>query len=232
MNPGRMMVEIAARESGGTWFGIAWSGTDFVATAVGGSEADALATVRRCLPAGTKADLHAGASPFLVAAASMLARLEVGDETGKRFTLSREHLSPPLYRIYSAAAAIPIGFVTTYGAIARAVKSEARPVGRAMATNPLYPIVPCHRVVGADFSLIGYGGRQDDGALEAKLARLEAEARGALEDQVLELEWGYLELYPVERVIYATREADARTHRRLGAQAARRNDEALQQRLF
>ena len=46
-----------------------------------------------------------------------------------------------------------------------------------MAGNPLYPIVPCHRVVGADMSLVGYGGKQTTGALTAKLSRLQAEAR-------------------------------------------------------
>ncbi|MBT3272982.1 MAG: MGMT family protein, partial [Spirochaetales bacterium] len=87
----------------------------------------------------------------------LLGELERGKEERKSYSLS-PFLSGPQRRILTAAAAIPIGYVSTYGNIADAAGSEARAVGRAMATNPLYPIVPCHRVVGADMSLVGYGG--------------------------------------------------------------------------
>jgi hypothetical protein len=67
-----------------------------------------------------------------------------------------------------------------------------------MATNHLYPIVPCHRVVGADFSLVGYSGRQDTAALRAKLDRLRAEARGHREERAA----GKLVVTPVEWAIH------------------------------
>lgn len=226
------MVEITARRGGNTWFGIAWSGSDFVATAVGATEASAFAAVRHCLPAGVRARLHAGPSAFVDGAVRLLASLEAGDEANKRYTLSRLHLSAPLFRIHSAAARIPIGYVSTYGAVALAAGSEARAVGRAMATNPLYPIVPCHRVVGSDLSLVGYGGRQDDAALAAKLARLEAEARGAADAKEIDVGTGSLELYPVEWVVAATREEDERMRRRREADAARARDDTLQEQLF
>jgi methylated-DNA-[protein]-cysteine S-methyltransferase len=55
---------------------------------------------------------------------------------------------------------VPFGKTTTYGAIARALgKGKAmRAVGGANHRNPVSIIVPCHRVVGADGSLTGYGG--------------------------------------------------------------------------
>lgn len=62
---------------------------------------------------------------------------------------------------------IPYGQTTTYGAIARRIESEtgkrrsARAVGGAVGHNPLCLIVPCHRVVGADGSLTGFGGGID-----------------------------------------------------------------------
>lgn len=225
-------MEIVARHAGGAWFGIAWSGSDFVATAVGATEAAAYAAVRRCLPTGARAHVHAGRCTFVDEAVRMLADLEAGDESRKRFSLSQEHLSPPLYRIYSVAAAIPIGYVTSYGAIAHAAGSEARAVGRAMATNPLYPIVPCHRVVGSDFSLVGYGGRQDGAALAEKLARLETEARGASDAKEIDAGIGMLVVHAVERVLAEIREADERLRRRRDADAARERAEALQERLF
>ena len=55
---------------------------------------------------------------------------------------------------------VPFGKMTTYGAIARAVGNgqAMRAVGGANHRNPVSIIVPCHRVVGADGSLTGYGG--------------------------------------------------------------------------
>jgi O6-methylguanine-DNA--protein-cysteine methyltransferase len=67
-----------------------------------------------------------------------------------------------------------------------------------MATNPLYPIVPCHRVVGADFSLVGYGGRKNLPALQAKLARLSKEAKGFATEKEVLVNGRRLTVYPVE----------------------------------
>jgi len=76
------------------------------------------------------------------------------------------------------AAAIPLGYVTSYGDVARASGAEARDVGGIMATNPLYPIGRLSRVVGADLALVGYAGSKGPEALRAKLARLSKETRG------------------------------------------------------
>jgi methylated-DNA-[protein]-cysteine S-methyltransferase len=70
--------------------------------------------------------------------------------------------------------AVPYGRTTTYGAIASELgkPGAVRAVGRANATNPLPIIIPCHRVLGSDGKLHGYGAR---GGLETKawLLRLE-----------------------------------------------------------
>jgi methylated-DNA-[protein]-cysteine S-methyltransferase len=71
---------------------------------------------------------------------------------------------------------IPYGETSTYGQIARALgKPEAsRAVGGANHHNPISIIIPCHRVIGADGSLTGYGGE-----LHRKQALLELESRQA-----------------------------------------------------
>ena len=84
--------------------------------------------------------------------------LEAGREEHKSFSLAAEYVGEPLAGVLKVAAAIPLGYVTSYGNIAKASGAEARDVGKVMASNPLYPIVPCHRVVGADLSLVGYAG--------------------------------------------------------------------------
>lgn len=54
--------------------------------------------------------------------------------------------------------AIPVGSVTTYGAMAAALRSSPRAVGQAMRRNPYAPCVPCHRVVASNGCLGGFGG--------------------------------------------------------------------------
>jgi O-6-methylguanine DNA methyltransferase len=63
-------------------------------------------------------------------------------------------------RVRQAVMAIPAGRTASYGEIAAKVgkPDAARAVGRVNATNPLLFAVPCHRVIGADGSLTGYGG--------------------------------------------------------------------------
>ena len=60
---------------------------------------------------------------------------------------------------------IPYGEVTTYAVIAASLTgwrpSHARPVGRAAGQNPISIIIPCHRVIGYDGSLTGYGAGID-----------------------------------------------------------------------
>jgi O-6-methylguanine DNA methyltransferase len=63
-------------------------------------------------------------------------------------------------RVYEITKIIPKGKVVTYGQLARLSGSPraARAIGMCMRTNPNAPHTPCHRVVGADGSLIGYSG--------------------------------------------------------------------------
>lgn len=63
-------------------------------------------------------------------------------------------------RVWAALCGIPYGETVTYGELAAAVgrPTASRAVGLANGKNPIGIIVPCHRVVGADGSLTGYGG--------------------------------------------------------------------------
>lgn len=66
-------------------------------------------------------------------------------------------------RVWSLLREIPFGETTSYGQIARRAgqPNAARAVGLANGSNPIPVIVPCHRVIGADGSLTGFGGGLD-----------------------------------------------------------------------
>ena len=75
-------------------------------------------------------------------------------------------------KVWRALRAIPYGETRTYGEIAAAVGSPkaARAVGMANHQNKILIVVPCHRVIGADGSLVGYGSGLD---MKEALLRLE-----------------------------------------------------------
>jgi methylated-DNA-[protein]-cysteine S-methyltransferase len=107
--------------------------------------------------------------------ADVVAQLEAyfaGELTG--FDLPMEMRGTDFQRrVWAGLCEIPYGETISYGELARRVGSPgaSRAVGLANGRNPVGIIVPCHRVIGADGSLTGYGG-----GLERKLWLLEHEA--------------------------------------------------------
>lgn len=95
----------------------------------------------------------------------------------RSFDLPLDLRGTPFQReVWAAVACIPYGQTITYGDLAQRLgrgPGSARAVGSAVGANPLPILIPCHRVVGAGGSLVGYGG-----GLEAKavLLRLEGVA--------------------------------------------------------
>ncbi|MGH2559487.1 MAG: methylated-DNA--[protein]-cysteine S-methyltransferase, partial [Thermomicrobiales bacterium] len=77
--------------------------------------------------------------------------------------LDFDDLTPFTRSVLTATAEVPFGQVRTYRDIAERVgKPRAtRAVGNALNRNPIPVVIPCHRIVGSDGSLVGYGGGID-----------------------------------------------------------------------
>ncbi|HEY6825124.1 MAG TPA: methylated-DNA--[protein]-cysteine S-methyltransferase [Steroidobacteraceae bacterium] len=103
-------------------------------------------------------DWRRAAAPFAQAQAQLM---EYFGGTRRSFQLSLAPAGTPFQlAVWRALSAIPYGETVSYGEIARRLGLEAgaRAVGLANGANPLPIIVPCHRVIGADGTLTGFGG--------------------------------------------------------------------------
>jgi O-6-methylguanine DNA methyltransferase len=85
-----------------------------------------------------------------------------GRQTGFSVPLDLHGITPFQRRVYERLLEIPYGQVVTYGKVAEDIGAEsaaaARAVGQAVGANPIPILIPCHRVVGADGRLTGFGG--------------------------------------------------------------------------
>lgn len=95
-----------------------------------------------------------------------------------RFDLPLEpHGTDFQLRVWDSLRAIPFGETISYAELARRIDNPkaVRAVGAANGRNPLMIVVPCHRVIGADGSLTGFGG-----GIDRKRWLLDHEARTRL----------------------------------------------------
>ena len=109
---------------------------------------------------------------------------EVATQLKEYFAGDRKEFTVPLapsgtpfrLAVWTQLTKIPYGSTVSYGDIARALGKRlvaSRAVGLANGANPISVIVPCHRVIGSDGSLTGYGG-----GLERKELLLQLEGAG------------------------------------------------------
>jgi len=95
-------------------------------------------------------------------------RTEIARQLSEYFRGTRREFDLPLApegsdfqkRVWAELVRIPFGETISYSELAQRIglPGSARAVGRANATNPIWLIVPCHRVIGANGSLTGYAG--------------------------------------------------------------------------
>lgn len=83
-------------------------------------------------------------------------------------------VSPAQMLIFRALRAIPAGETRSYQDLSRATGLHPRQIGQLVGSNHLALLIPCHRVVGKDGSLVGYSG-----GLRAKRWLLDHELKGA-----------------------------------------------------
>lgn len=110
--------------------------------------------------------------PVLKETATQLEEYFAGERTDFDLTMELDG-TPFQQEVWAELARIPYGETISYGELARRVGSPkaSRAVGLANGRNPVSIIVPCHRVIGSNGQLTGYGG-----GLERKTWLLDHEA--------------------------------------------------------
>lgn len=139
------------------WVGLAWSaGGLWAVTLPQETEAEALSR----LPVGSKSPEETAPGLDVEALIDKLQRYFEGEVVSFDEPLDSTLGTDFQRRVWALTRAIPRGQTRTYGELAREAgsPSAARAVGQSMARNPWPVIVPCHRVVGHDGRLTGFGG--------------------------------------------------------------------------
>ncbi len=161
----------ASRRRVGAWFReqaplVRW---DVIETPVGLLYVAANAHgVCRTTMGGTEAAFVAEQDPLARTArdpaslAAIMAQLReyfAGERATFDVPLDMAQMRPFQRRVLREALTIPAGTVQTYGQLARAIGNPkaSRAVGTALGSNPIPLIIPCHRVIGSDGKLHGYG---------------------------------------------------------------------------
>ena len=137
-----------------------------------GLEEENGAIVRLLLPGAPAPRIACHETPLLTEGKRQLLEYLAG--VRRVFDLPLAPRGTEFYRsVWRALEAIPYGETRSYRDIAQAVgrPKAVRAVGQANHNNPIPIIIPCHRVVGANGSLTGYGGGLD---MKKHLLRLEA----------------------------------------------------------
>jgi len=190
------LIEILAKNIDDVWFGVAYDGESVLALTFGSNEQRAIESLQTSLPHDTPCKRISRGSCFGEHAIEVVKTVYDGKDVACDLSLDMRRLTGYTRRILETTMLVPAGYVTSYGAIAKAAGGGPRAVGNAMASNPFAPIVPCHRVISSNLTLGGYGG-----GLKMKLEFLKRERRGHRAEREIRSGNLKLKVFPVEVVL-------------------------------
>jgi len=190
------MIGLYTKSLENVWFGVACDEKEIFATSFAPSKERVLQDLLGNIPFNVSFQKLETPSAFAEHAIAVLKNVYDGRCVSENIALGTGHLSDYFRKVIEVARLIPVGYVSSYGAVANVAGGSPRAVGHVMALNPFAPIVPCHRVVSADLTLGGYAG-----GLDAKLAFLNREKRGCDTEQEINVNGKRLAVFPVEFVL-------------------------------
>ena len=187
------MINVYHQQLEGVWYATAIEDEKVLASAFSSREQDVLRHLLRSLPYDVPFQVADKQSQLSAELLNILKGIFEGKGASSVFRISMDHLSEYTRKVLHSVSIIPHGYLTTYGAIAKARGGSPRAVGRVMASNPFPLLIPCHRVVRSDFSIGGYGLGK-----EIKLRLLKREDKGYKEPKEIKANSKILPVFPVK----------------------------------
>jgi len=189
------MIQVYHTKLNGVWYGAAVQDEQVLATCFSVEEPDLRRILRR-LPDGIPFQVAEEPNQLLTKVLGALEEIFNGkDRESYGFKIAMDHLSSYTRKVLNCTRLVPVGYVTTYGAISKVVGGIARSVGRVEASNPFPLLIPCHRVVCSDLSIGGYGYGE-----HVKMDLLQREDRNYEESTNIKVKDRELTLFPAELV--------------------------------
>lgn len=188
------MIRIYHQKIGETWYAGAFEKERILATAFSPSEEEVIRYLLGCLPYDKPFTVAEEPNPSSARLLKTLKEIFDGKEVSTKFEMAMDPLPHYSRKVLQCTSKIPIGYFTTYGAISKIVGGSPRAVGRALASNPFPLLIPCHRVVRADFSI----GVTDLAKRSCHLQLLRREDRGYEEPKKLRVKGGILPVFPIK----------------------------------
>jgi methylated-DNA-[protein]-cysteine S-methyltransferase len=187
------MIEVCYQKRNNVWYGAAVKHNQLFATDFSLQEPD-FGRLHRKLPHNIPFQVVEEPNQFLAEVLEALEEIFNGkDRESYGFTIALDHLSSYTQKVLNCTCKVPVGYVTSYGAVAKAAGGIARSGGRVEASNPVPLLIPCHRVVCSDLSIGGYGHGKD-----VKMEILQREERGYEESKILKVNNEKLSLFPTK----------------------------------
>jgi methylated-DNA-[protein]-cysteine S-methyltransferase len=193
----RQMMEVYSQNFNGVWFGFACAQQRIITSYFGATQQLTLSKILCKIQFNVPFQVFHEPSPFARNVLASLKCLYDGKNIDVSLPLALNRLPTYTQRVLKATLQIPLGYVTTYGLMAKALGGGPRAVGNIMASNPFALIVPCHRIVKSDFGIGGYGM----GGIKVKVELLSREKQGFLESKSVDLNGCLLQVFPVEFVL-------------------------------
>ena len=194
------MIFIYHQKLDDLWCAAAMKDDGILATSWSSNEQAVLKQMLANVPADEPFQVAEKLSPHAEKVLKTVRLMIEGKDVVLNFKYEMAHLPKYTQRVLNYLAQVPVGYVTTYGALAKATGGGARAVGNVMASNPLAPLVPCHRVVRTNYTIGGYGGEVVGPGISMKLTLLQRENRGYKEPTKIKVNGTVLQLFPASLV--------------------------------
>jgi len=190
------LISIYHQKINDVWYAAAIENDEVFATAFSpDNEEEALRHLLKNLPYNVPFQVTEKPSQLLAELLKTMKAIFDGKNVSSSFKTAMDQLPSYTRRVLNCTSLIPVGYLTTYGAIAKVTGGSPRSVGRAEASNPFPLLIPCHRVVRFNFSIGGYGLGE-----KIKLQILQREERGCEKTTTLKINDKTLLLFPVKHL--------------------------------